>query len=52
MRKLSGLSSSTHSIKDFFYESCALIHSFVSRGSVAIKFNDNIGNYFETKKRL
>jgi hypothetical protein len=30
----------------------ALIHSFVSGGSVAIKVNDDIGHYFQTKKGL
>jgi hypothetical protein len=30
----------------------ALIYSFVSGGSVAIKFNDNVGRYFQTLKGL
>jgi hypothetical protein len=30
----------------------ALIHSFVSGESVAIKVNDDIGKYFQTKKGL
>jgi hypothetical protein len=30
----------------------ALIHSSVSGGSVAIKVNDDIGHYFQTKKGL
>jgi hypothetical protein len=29
-----------------------LINSFVSGGSVAIKVNDDVGNYFQTKKGL
>jgi hypothetical protein len=29
-----------------------LINSFVSGGSVAIKVNDDMGNYFKTKKGL
>ena len=29
-----------------------MIHSFVSGGSVAIKVNDDIGHYFQTKKGL
>jgi hypothetical protein len=36
----------------FHDESRALIHSFVSRGSVAIKVNDDIDKYFQTKKGL
>lgn len=28
------------------------IESFISRGSVAVKANDNIGSFFRTKKRL
>jgi hypothetical protein len=33
-------------IKGFLAEWCALIDSFVSRGSVAIKVNDDVGRYF------
>jgi hypothetical protein len=33
-----------------FEEWHALIHSFVSRGSMSIKVNDNIGRYFQTQK--
>ena len=29
-----------------------MIHSFVTEGSVAIKVNDDIGNYFQAKKGL
>ena len=29
-----------------------MIHSFVSGGSVAIKVNDDVGHYFQTKKGL
>jgi hypothetical protein len=39
-------------MKGFSPEWCALIHSFVSRGSVAIKVNNDIGPYFQTKKGL
>jgi hypothetical protein len=39
-------------MKGFSDEWRALIHSFVFRGSVAIKVNDNIGHYFWTKKGL
>jgi hypothetical protein len=39
-------------MKDFSAEWCALIHSFVSGGSVAIKVNDNTCNYFQTNKGL
>jgi hypothetical protein len=37
-------------MKGFSDEWCALIHSFVSGGSVAIKVNDDTGHYFQTKK--
>lgn len=36
-------------MKGFSKEWCALIHSFVSGGSVAVKVNDDIGRYFEKK---
>ena len=39
-------------MKGFSAEWRALIHSFVSGGSVAIKVNDDIGKYFQTKKGL
>jgi hypothetical protein len=39
-------------MKGFSPEWRALIHSFVSGGSVAIKVNDDIGHYFQTKKGL
>ena len=29
-----------------------MVHSFISGGSVAIKVNDDIGHYFQTKKGL
>ena len=29
-----------------------MIHSFVAGGSVAIKVNDGVGNYFQSKKGL
>ena len=37
-------------MKGFSAEWRALIHSFISGGSVAIKVNDDIGKYFQTKK--
>ena len=39
-------------MKGFSAEWRALIHNFVSGGSVAIKVNDDIGNFFQTKKGL
>jgi hypothetical protein len=39
-------------MKDFSDEWCALINSFVSGGSVAIKINDDVGRYFQTLKGL
>jgi hypothetical protein len=39
-------------MKGFSPEWRALIHSSLSRGSVAIKVNDDIGHYFQTKKGL
>src|SRR6266542_6881261 len=30
----------------------AWIHAFVTGGSVAIKVNDDVGQYFQTKKRI
>jgi hypothetical protein len=39
-------------MKGFSDEWRALIHSFVSGGSVAIKVNDDTGHYFQTKKGL
>ena len=39
-------------MKGFSEEWCALIHNFVSGGSVAVKDNDDIGWYFQTKKGL
>jgi hypothetical protein len=38
-------------MKGFSNEWRALIHSFVSGGSVAIKVNDDTRHYFKTKKR-
>jgi hypothetical protein len=35
-------------MKGFSEEWCALIRNFVSRGSVAIKVNDEVGRYFQT----
>ena len=42
----------TLKMKRFSGEWCALIDSFVSGGSVAIKVNDDTGKYFQTKKGL
>jgi hypothetical protein len=39
-------------MKGFSAEWCALISSFVSEGSVAIKVNDDVGRYFQTLKGL
>jgi hypothetical protein len=39
-------------MKDFSLEWRALINDFVSRGSVSIKVNDDIGHYFQTRKGL
>jgi hypothetical protein len=39
-------------MKGFSAEWCALIYSFVSGGSVAIKVNDDVGRYFQTLKGL
>jgi hypothetical protein len=38
--------------KGFSDEWCSLINSIVSRGSVAIKINDDVGRYFQTLKGL
>jgi hypothetical protein len=42
----------TFRMEGFSDEYHALIHSFVSGGSVAIKVNDDTGHYFRTKKGL
>jgi hypothetical protein len=39
-------------MKVFSTEYRALINSFVSGGSVAIKINDDVGRYFQTLKGL
>ena len=39
-------------MKGFSADWCSLIESFVVGGSVAIKVNDNVGSYFQTKKGL
>lgn len=39
-------------MKGFSAERHALIHSFVSGGSVTIKVNDDVGKYFLTTKGL
>jgi hypothetical protein len=51
--KLNGLFSNKLSdLKVFSNEWRALIRNFVSGGSVAIKVNDDIGWYFQTRKGL
>ena len=39
-------------MKGFCDEWRALIQSFMVGGSVAIKVNDDVGRYFQTKKRI
>ena len=39
-------------MKGFLEKWCSWIQSFVSKGSVGIKVNDNIGKNFQTKKGL
>jgi hypothetical protein len=39
-------------MKGFDPKWCRWIHDFVSRGSVGIRVNDDIGHYFQTKKGL
>lgn len=39
-------------MKDFSEQWCQWINQFVSKGSVGIKVNDDIGHYFPTKKGL
>jgi hypothetical protein len=39
-------------IKGFFEKWCHWINQIVSKGSVGVKVNDNIGRYFQTKKGL
>jgi hypothetical protein len=53
MIKSNGLSFNKHSERKFFPDEWrSLINSFVSRGSVAIKINDDVGRYFQTLKGL
>jgi hypothetical protein len=42
----------TLKMKGFSDEWCALIHNFIFGGSVAIKVNGDVGNYFQMKKGL
>ena len=42
----------TPKMKGFPDKWCSWIESFVSKGSVGVKFNDDIGNFFQTKKGL
>ena len=42
----------TLKMKGFPEKWCSWIESFVSKGSVGVKVNDNIGNFFQTKKEL
>ena len=39
-------------MKGFTIDWRAMIHSFIPGGSVAIKINDDVGHYFQTKKAL
>ena len=39
-------------MKGFSVEWRAMVHSFISRGSMAIKVNDDVGPYFQMKKGL
>ena len=39
-------------MKGFCPQWCKWVKNFVSRGSVGIKINDDIGHYFQTKKGL
>ena len=39
-------------MKGFSEKWRAMIHNFVSGGSVAIKVNDDVGRYFQTRKGL
>jgi hypothetical protein len=39
-------------MKGFDPKWCQWIHNFVSRGSVGIRVNDDIGRYFQTRKGL
>jgi hypothetical protein len=39
-------------IKGFSQKWCHWINQFVSKGSVGVKVNDDVGRYFQTKKGL
>jgi hypothetical protein len=39
-------------MKGFDPKWCKWIQEFISRGSVGIRVNDDIGHYFQTRKRL
>jgi hypothetical protein len=39
-------------MKGFSPEWCELVASYVQGGSVGVKVNDDIGHYFQTRKRL
>jgi hypothetical protein len=39
-------------MKGFSYKWCQWINQLVSKGSVGVKVNENIGRYFQTKKGL
>jgi hypothetical protein len=39
-------------MKGFSSKWCQWIEQFVTKGSVGIKVNDDIGRYFQTKKRF
>jgi hypothetical protein len=39
-------------MKGFSEKWCQWIYHFVTKGSVSIKVNDDVGRYFQTKKSL
>ena len=39
-------------MKEFSSKWCRWVENFISRGSVSIKINDDIGHYFQTKKGI
>jgi hypothetical protein len=39
-------------MKGFDHKWCECIKEFISRGSVGIKVNEDIGHYFQTRKGL
>jgi hypothetical protein len=47
-----GFIQQTLRMKDFSEKWCQWISHFVTKGSVGIKVNDDVGRYFQTKKGL